>query len=87
VGDEQAIEVSLTGAFTLKTAASATYQLPYTVAVGANKTAIHSGDVVATFNTTTQEQSKTVYFAAEAPAYAGAYSDTVTFTIYYVDED
>lgn len=77
----QSIQVTLASDFTLKTEASATYQLPYTVKVGTSTTAINTGDVVATFGTSREAQTSTLHFAANNPTYAGDYSDTVTFTI------
>lgn len=76
------IKVTLEGDFKLVTGATgATYELPYTVTVDDDATPIASGATVATFTTTTAEQSSTLHFAAENPTYAGNYSDTVTFTI------
>lgn len=77
----QTIQVTLASDFELDTSADANYKLPYTVKVGASEDAIKSGDVVATFGTSTTEQTSVLHFAAEDPAYAGDYSDTVTFTI------
>ena len=76
------IVVTLASDFKLTTGASgATYELPYTVTVGDDTTAIATGDTVATFTTNTNEQTNTLHFAAGNPTYAGDYSDTVTFTI------
>lgn len=72
------IVVTLSGDFVL-TAGKA--ELPYTVTVGENSTAVVDGTVVATFVTSTEAQSVTLHFAANNPTYAGNYSDTVTFTI------
>lgn len=80
----KALEVSLASAsgFKLSTNASgATYELPYTVTIGSAATSIAEDGVVATFATQTGVQTETLHFAADNPTYAGAYSDTVTFTI------
>ena len=75
------IEVTLESNFALTAGTGTTYQLPYTVTVGDDTTAIATGDTVATFTTNTNEQTSTLHFAAGNPTYAGDYSDTVTFTI------
>lgn len=72
------IVVTLSGDFTLT---AGTTDLPYTVTVGEDTTAVANGAVVATFVTSTEAQSVTLHFAADNPTYAGSYSDTVTFTI------
>lgn len=78
----ETIKVTLASDFKLTTSASgATYELPYTVKVGNDDTAIATGGTVATFTTDTNSQSSTLHFAAGNPTYAGNYSDTVTFTI------
>lgn len=82
----QQVQVKLTGSFKLKTAADATYELPYTVKVDGSATPISSGDVVATFGTSTEKQTSTLSFEAENPQYAGDYSDQVTFTIEVVSQ-
>lgn len=69
--------------FTLGTIEGAT--LDYTVTVGSSTAAITSGAEVARFGTSTTEQTSTLHFAAPNPRYAGAYSDTVTFTLSIVD--
>lgn len=79
------IKVTMDSDFYLKTAASATYQLPYTVKVGDSTGAITSGAVVALFETKTTEQTSVLHFAAGNPEYAGNYSDTVTFNISIVE--
>ena len=80
----QKIEIKLSGDFTLDAVATSSYKLPYTVTVGGRT--IATNGVVATFVTTTQEQTSTLHFAAENPTYAGTYTDTVTFTIGVVNE-
>ncbi|MGN0538132.1 MAG: hypothetical protein ACI4M3_09170 [Acutalibacteraceae bacterium] len=79
------IKVTMDSDFYLKTAASATYQLPYTVKIGDSTGAITSGEVVALFETKTTEQTSVLHFAAGNPEYAGNYSDTVTFNISIVE--
>ena len=74
--------VSLQSNFKLTTGVTDTYyELPYTVTVGDSATAIATGDTVATFGTSTANQSVTLHFTAANPTYAGEYKDTVTFTI------
>ncbi len=77
------IEVTLTTCdYLLDTAATATYQLPYTVMAGT--TPIENATTpVATFTTEANAnvQSSVLTFTAGDPTYAGEYSDTVTFTI------
>lgn len=65
--------------FNLSANVGVSYKLPYTVTV--NNTEIQNNGVVATFGTSTAEQTSTLHFAADDPAYAGDYSDTVTFTL------
>lgn len=57
----------------------------YKVTVGDSADPIRSGAVVATFKTDTQDQSATLHFAADDPAYAGNYTGTVTFTLSVVE--
>ncbi|MCD8398459.1 MAG: hypothetical protein LUD12_15005, partial [Lachnospiraceae bacterium] len=69
------------GSFNLTADGADTYKLAYTVKVGDSTTAISDGGTVATFTTSTVEQTSELHFAAGDPDYAGGYSDTVTFTI------
>lgn len=78
------IQVTLTSDFTLTNDTQnggAATNLPYTVTVGDSATPIVTDGVVATFGTSTTEQTSVLHFAAANPTYAGDYSDTVTFTI------
>lgn len=70
-----------TDSFYLKAADADNYKLAYTVKVGDSTTAISNNGTVATFTTSTAEQTSELHFAAGDPDYAGSYSDTVTFTI------
>jgi len=57
-------------------------QLAYTVKVNDSADAIVNDGEVAAFESKADEQSVTLHFATTAaPAYAGTYKDTVTFTI------
>ena len=69
--------------FTLATDEGAT--LDYTVTAGDNTTAVASGGLVATFETSTAAQESELKFSAGNPKYSGSYSDEVTFTISVVD--
>lgn len=80
--ETEKINVTMASDFTLATAKGST--LPYTVTVGDNE--IATGDKVATFGTSTTQQSSTLSFAAGVPTYAGDYSDTVVFTIAVEEE-
>ena len=78
------IQVTLTSDFTLTNDTQnggAATNLSYTVTVGDSATPIVTDGVVATFGTSTTEQTSVLHFAAANPTYAGDYSDTVTFTI------
>ncbi len=78
--NNQVIEVTLRagdGGFVLTTEQNAT--LSYTVTV--DDETIESGDVVATFDTSTAKQIVELHFVAEDPTYAGTYKDTVVFDI------
>lgn len=82
----QTIQVTLSAgtgdtAFVLISGENAT--LDYTVTVGEseNATPISSGNIVATFGSSTEKQTSTLHFAAADPTYAGDYSDTVVFNI------
>lgn len=80
--ENKKVKVTLAGDFRLTTGENGTsYELPYTVKVGDSNTAIQTGDIVATFGTSTTDQTSTLHFAADNPTYAGEYTDTVTFTI------
>lgn len=57
----------------------------YEVTLGNATTPINSGDVIATFETSTQDQSATLHFTADDPTYAGDYSGTVTFTLSVIE--
>ncbi len=76
------ITVTITSDFTMEDSDTGS-TLDYTVAV--DGTDITSGGTVATFKTSTAAQTSTLSFAADAPKYAGDYSDTVTFTISVTD--
>ena len=80
--ENKVIKVTLASDFKLTTGVNgASYELPYTVTVGDDTNAITTGASVATFGTSTTEQSSILHFAAANPTYAGDYKDTVTFTI------
>lgn len=82
------IQVTLTSDFTLTNDTQnggAATNLSYTVTVGDSATPIVTDGVVATFGTSTTEQTSVLHFAAANPTYAGDYSDTVTFTISVVN--
>lgn len=60
------------------------YKLPYTVKATQGNTVRNvtdGNDLVASFGTSTEDQTVTIDFQTEAPKYAGSYSDTVTFNI------
>ena len=81
----QYIQVTMAGDFTMETGdTTAAYTLPYTVTVGQNQ--IGDGGVVATFTSSTAQQASTLHFAAGNPAYAGDYTDRVTFNLSIVSE-
>lgn len=77
--EREEIKVTLDSDFELKTNEDAAYTLPYTVTVG--QYSITSGDEVARFGTSLDEQTSRLHFAAENPQYAGEYKDTVVFNI------
>ena len=84
----QQIQVTLTSDFTLTNDTQnggAATNLSYTVTVGDSATPIVTDGVVATFGTSTTEQTSVLHFAAANPTYAGDYRDTVTFTISVVN--
>ena len=80
---DQSIEVTLTSgsAFKLANEADSTVKLGYKAEAGdVTVTADNNGAVVATFGTSTEEQSQPITFTTtETPEYAGTYSDTVVF--------
>lgn len=76
------ITVTITSDFTMEDTDTGS-TLDYTVTV--DGTDITDGGTVATFKTSTAVQTSTLTFAADAPTYAGDYSDTVTFTISVTD--
>lgn len=80
---DQSIEVTLTSGsgFKLANEADSTVKLGYKAEAGdVTVTADNNGAVVATFGTSTEEQSQPITFTTtETPEYAGTYSDTVTF--------
>ena len=82
---DQSIEVTLTSGsgFKLANEADSTVKLGYKAEAGdVTVTADNNGAVVATFGTSTQEQSQPITFTTtETPEYAGTYSDTVVFGI------
>lgn len=65
------------------------YKLPYTVKATQGstvRTVTEENDLVASFSTSTEDQTVTIDFQTEgAPQYAGKYSDTVTFNIAVVE--
>ena len=77
------IEVTLTSGsgFKLANEADSTVKLGYKAEAGeVTVTADNNGAVVATFGTSTEEQSRPITFTTtETPEYAGTYSDTVVF--------
>ena len=75
----QFILVTVTGDFKMTSAENA--ELPYTMTIGDSASTVTSGATVATFGTSTEEQSVTLNYSAENPTYAGDYTDTLTFTI------
>ena len=75
----QEILVTITGDFEMTSAEQ--IKLPYTMTIGDSAPAVVSGDDVATFVTSTDEQRVTLNYSAENPTYAGNYTDTLTFTI------
>lgn len=72
------IEVTLASDFVMATTQGAT--LPYTITQGTN-TITAENNKVATFTTSTSEQTSTIHISANDPEFAGEYKDTVTFTI------
>ena len=80
---DQSIEVTLTSdsGFKLANETDGTVKLGYKAEAGdVTVTADNNGAVVATFGTSTEEQSQSITFTTtETPEYAGKYSDTVTF--------
>ena len=82
---DQSIEVTLTSGsgFKLANETDSTVKLGYKAEAGdVTVTADNNGAVVATFGTSTQEQSQPITFTTtETPEYAGKYSDTVVFGI------
>ena len=78
LGEGQKLQVTMTSDFTLSDGGTT---LPYTVTVGESTEAVANGATVASFDTSTEEQTSTLHFAADDPKYAGNYSDTVTFGI------
>lgn len=79
----QSIEVTLTSGsgFNLSHETDSTVKLGYKAQAGeVTVTAANNGAVVATFGTSTEEQSQPITFTTtETPEYAGTYSDTVVF--------
>lgn len=73
------IGVKIESDFVMETSENAEYKLPYKAYIGEQEVA--NKGVVAVFNTDKQSQKSTIHFVAGNPDYAGAYSDTVTFTI------
>ena len=82
---DQSIEVTLTSdsGFKLANETDSTVKLGYKAEAGdVTVTADNNGAVVATFGTSTEEQSQPITFTTtETPEYAGTYSDTVVFGI------
>ena len=80
---DQSIEVTLTSdsGFKLANETDSTVKLGYKAEAGdVTVTADNNGAVVATFGTSTEEQSQPITFTTtETPEYAGKYSDTVVF--------
>lgn len=84
------IVISLTSAskFNMKTADTATYQLPYTASTEefGKLTDKENGGIVAEFTTAKDAQTAEITFTTdEEPQYAGVYSDPVTFTLEVAD--
>ena len=86
LNNNKIVTVTMDSDFLLENAQGAA-ALPYTLTINDAEKA--SGDTVATFATdadlTLVQQSDTLHFAAEAPTFAGDYSDTVTFNIAVAD--
>ena len=82
---DQSIEVTLTSGsgFKLANEADSTVKLGYKAEAGdVTVTADNNCAVVATFGTSTEEQSQPITFTTtETPEYAGTYNDTVVFGI------
>lgn len=90
LNEKKELKVSLTSDYKLSVnSAALTYELPYTVKATTNpntsKDVTTTDTEVATFGTSTADQTVTLHFAADNPKYAGDYSDTVTFTLAVVD--
>ena len=75
----QEILVTVTGDFIMTSVEQ--INLPYEMTIGDSAPAVASGDDVATFVTSTDEQSVTLNYSAANPTYAGDYTDTLIFTI------
>ena len=74
-----AVTVTVAGDFTLTSTEGA--QLAYKAYVNGETAALTSGAVVIVFGTSVTAQSAALTYKAAEPAYAGVYSDTLTFTI------
>lgn len=91
LNEKKELNVSLQSNYKLSVNSTAlTYTLPYTVTAkttnpDTNKAVTAEDPQVATFVTSTADQTVTLHFAANNPAYAGEYSDTVTFTLAVAD--
>lgn len=79
------IQVTLAGNEDVFKMSAGQSEWEYEVTVGDSADPISSGAVVATFKTDTKDQSATLHFAADDPAYAGNYTGTVIFTLSVVE--
>lgn len=81
--EDQVINLTMEGDYQLQTEGGE-YTLAYTVTAnqGSDSHAVNaSSSQVASFGTSTDDQTVTLTFSAGKPDYAGAYSDTVTFNL------
>jgi len=80
IGSEQSLKITLTSDYHLDVDGTMYYSIPYTVKAG-DKSVTADDDLVAVYSTKQGSQETPLHFAAEDPAFAGTYSDTVEFNI------